>query len=143
MRFVSSIMPRRVGSAQLNVLLNGSHYFYIVSCPLSRDPPRGWGCSVQGESRSTSHTTLPAPQVASPHKVFVTFKVGKKRNKTHFLSLALTLTCTLSPNQFRTTMHSFPSNVYGSTIIQVLYYTAHAHAQCMLHPELSRSAFKL
>ena len=33
--------------------------------PLSHDPPRGWGCSVQGESRSTSHTT---PQV-----VFVTF----------------------------------------------------------------------
>ena len=39
----------------------GSHYFHAVSCPLSHDPQRGWGqgpCSVQ---------------VASPHKVFVTF----------------------------------------------------------------------
>ena len=34
---------------------------------------KGWGqgpCSVQGESCITSHTL---PQVASPHKVFVTF----------------------------------------------------------------------
>ena len=37
----------------------GSHYFHVVSCPLSHDPPRGWGCSVQGENHSTSHTTLP------------------------------------------------------------------------------------
>ena len=36
----------------------GSHYFHAVSCPLSHDPPRGWGqgpCKVQGESRITSH----------------------------------------------------------------------------------------
>ena len=33
-------------------------------------------------------------------------------------------------------MHSFPSNVYGSTVIQEPYYTT--HAQCMLHPHISR-----
>ena len=33
-------------------------------------------------------------------------------------------------------MHTFPSNVYGSTIVQVPYYTT--HAQCMLHPHTSR-----
>ena len=39
-----------------NYNFNGSHYFHVVSCPLSHDPPRGWGCLVQGESRSTSCT---------------------------------------------------------------------------------------
>ena len=33
-------------------------------------------------------------------------------------------------------MHSFPSNVYGPTVIQEPYYTM--HAQCMLHPHISR-----
>ena len=32
-------------------------------------------------------------------------------------------------------MHTFPSNVYGSTVVQVPYYTT--HAQCMLHPHTS------
>jgi len=36
------------------------------------------------------------------------------------------------------TMHPFPYNVYGSTIIQVLYYTS--HAQWMLHPHISCEA---
>ena len=34
------------------------------------------------------------------------------------------------------TIHTFPSNVYDSTVIQVLYYTT--DAQCMLHPHISR-----
>jgi len=33
-------------------------------------------------------------------------------------------------------MHTFPSNVYGSTVVQVPYYTT--HVQCMLHPHTSR-----
>ena len=33
-------------------------------------------------------------------------------------------------------MHSFPSNVYGPTVIQEPYYTT--HAQCMLHPDIKR-----
>ena len=33
-------------------------------------------------------------------------------------------------------MHSFPSNMYGSTVLQVPYYTT--HAQRMLHPHISR-----
>ena len=33
-------------------------------------------------------------------------------------------------------MHSFPSNVYSSTVLQEPYYTT--HAQCMLHPHISR-----
>ena len=48
-----------------SVLLNGSHYFHVVSCPLSHDP-RGGGaarCRVKAAERHT----------ASPHKVFVTF----------------------------------------------------------------------
>ena len=32
-------------------------------------------------------------------------------------------------------MHTFPSNVYSSTIEQVQYNTT--HAQCMLHPRIS------
>ena len=63
------------------------------------------------------------------------FKAEKeKKKKTHFLSLALTLTYTLSPNHLTTS--SFPSNVYGSIVIQVPYYTT--HAQYMLHPHISR-----
>ena len=33
-------------------------------------------------------------------------------------------------------MHTFPSNEYYPTVIQVPYYTT--HAQCMLHPHISR-----
>ena len=57
-----------------SVCAKESHYFHTVSCPLSHDPSKGWGqgpWQVQGESCIMSHTTL--PQVAAPHKMFVTF----------------------------------------------------------------------
>ena len=45
-------------------------------------------------------------------------------------------TLTFAVQTLSSVMHTFPSNVYGSTVMQVPYYTT--HAQCMLHPHISR-----
>ena len=49
----------------VTILRKGSHYFHVVSCPLSHDP-RGGGAARCRVKAAVRHT-------ASPHKVSVTF----------------------------------------------------------------------
>ena len=72
----------------------GSHYFHAISCPLSHDPGAGW----------KPHYVARTPHCRKWHRIryLSLFNAGKKkrRNKTH--SLALTLTCILTPNHYPT-----------------------------------------
>ena len=79
---------------------------------------------VQGESRITSHLHhIATSGIAQGVRHF--FKAEKKRrNKTHFLALALTLTCILSPNHYTT------SNFKGPCTLFRLMCTAQPSYKC-------------